>query len=204
VTGGRLLRALASAVCAPALLLALAWPAAAGDPKPPTSILLVARADLPDPNFRDAVVLVLNNLGPAPAGVIVNRPTRIGVSALFPDAESLAKLDAKVYFGGPVAASSLSFLVRADAPPEGAVEVAAGVYLSADRDLLRKLLGRDEPMKDLRIFIGSAGWGPGQLEAEIARGDWTLAPATPEAIFERKPEHPWPEPDAPPDDVHRT
>jgi putative transcriptional regulator len=58
-------------------------------------------------------------------------------------------------------------------------------------------------MEGLRIFVGHSGWALGQLEAEIARGDWTVAPAETDAIFHRKSEHPWPERQAP-DDVHRT
>jgi putative transcriptional regulator len=162
-----------------------------------TTILLVARADLPDPNFRDSIVLVMNNIGSAPAGVMINRPTRIPVSRLFPDEERLARLDAKVYFGGPVQIDAVSFLFRADAAPEHALQVADNVYFSTDRDLLRKLLRRQEPMEGLRIFIGYSGWAPGQLEAEIARGDWTLRPADAGAIFDNKSERPWPELEAP-------
>jgi putative transcriptional regulator len=174
------------------LLLGVSWPATADDGKRLTAILLVARAELPDSNFRDSVVLVMNNLGPAPGGVIINRPTSIAVASLFPDLERLEQLDDKVYFGGPVALASVSFLFRADTPPEHAALVLDGVCFSTDLELLRKLLSRDKPTDGLRIFIGYAGWAPRQLESEIARGDWTLAPAEAEAIFGRKSEHPWP------------
>ena len=159
-----------------------------------TAILLVARAELPDSNFKDSVVLVMNNIAPGPAGVIINRPTRIPVSTLFPDIESLAMLDDKLYFGGPVQVDSVSFLFRADTPPEDAVKVVDDVYLSTNGDLLRKLLSREKPMAGLRILVGYSGWGRGQLEAEIARGDWTLQPADAHAIFEGKTGHSWPEP----------
>jgi len=185
------------AVCAFLLLLAMSWPISADNAKPLTTILLVARAELPDPNFKNSVVLVMNNIGPAPTGVIINRPTTIGVSRLFSDLERLAQLDDKLYFGGPVDISSVSFLFRAETPPEHATEVLGGVYISTNRELLRKLLGREKPMEGLRIFIGYSGWSPGQLEAEIARGDWALAPAEAGAIFDRKSEHPWPGPQAP-------
>jgi len=108
-----------------------------------------------------------------------------------------------VYFGGPVEIASVSFLFRADTPPEHATQVLDGVYMSTNRELLRKLLGREKPMEDLRIFVGYSGWAPGQLEAEIARGDWSLAPAEMSAIFNGKSEHRWPEPKTP-DVVHRT
>lgn len=175
----------------------MSCPAFSADAKPPTAILLVARAELPDSNFKDAVVLVMNNIAPAPAGLIINRPTRIAVSSLFPDVERLAELDDKLYFGGPVKITTVSFVFRADAPPERAIEVSDGVYLSTDEELLRKLLAREKPMEGLRMFIGYSGWGPGQLQAEIARGDWTLAPAEKGAIFEHKSEHPWPERETP-------
>jgi putative transcriptional regulator len=175
----------------------MSWPASADNTKPLTTILLIARAELPDSNFANSVVLVMNNIGPSPAGVITNRPTTFAVSRLFPDLERLAQLDDKLYFGGPVQIATVSFLFRADAPPEHATRVLDGVYFSTNRELLRKLLGRDKPMNGLRIFIGHSAWAPGQLEAEIARGDWTLAPAKTDAIFDGKSEHPWPEqPDA--------
>jgi len=191
------------AVCAFLFLFAISGPISADEAKPLTTILLVARAELPDSNFKDSVVLVMNNIGPAPIGVIVNRPTRIAVSRLFPDLERLAQVDDKLYFGGPVEIESVSFLFRADTAPEHAIRVIDGVYLSANRDLLRKLLERDKPMEGLRIFVGHSGWAPGQLEAEIARGDWTLAPAEADAFFDPKSKHPWPEREAP-GTMHRT
>lgn len=185
------------------LLIGVSGPACSDNAKPLTTIILVARAELPDSSFKDAAVLVMNNIGPGPAGVIINRPTRIAVSRLFPDVEGLARLDDKVYFGGPVEIESVSFLFRADTPPEHAIQVLDGVYLSTNRELLRKLLGREKPMEGLRIFIGYSGWAPGQLEAEIARGDWTLVPAETGKIFDGKPEHPWPGQQAP-DLEHRS
>ena len=184
---------MARGLCLFLLLFGMSWPASADTAKNVTTILIVARSELPDSNFKDAVVLVMNNLAAAPAGLIVNRPTRIPVSQLFPDVKGLAQLGDKVYFGGPVQIETVSFLFRADTPRDDAIPVLDGVYLSMDADLLRKLLSREKPMEGLRIFIGYAGWGPGQLQGEIARGDWKLAPADVDAIFRGKSEHPWPE-----------
>ena len=184
-----------------ALLLVLGGSIAfAVQPRPLTAILIVARAELPDPYFAHSVVLVLNNLGPAPAGIIINHPTGIPVAELFPQEKRLAQLPDKIFFGGPVELSSVWFLVRAAKPPDAdAVKACDGVYLSGSRELLLKLLARAKPMEGLRVFVGHSGWGPGQLEAEIARGDWKLEHAGAQGIFDPKFEHPLPAPQEPRD-----
>jgi putative transcriptional regulator len=186
----------AGGLCALLLLSGSSWPAS-GATKALNAILIVARGNLPDPNFADSIVLVMNNLGPGPVGIVINRPMPIPVSRLFPDIERLAQVRDKVYFGGPVDFGSVWFLFRAPTPPEHSIQACEGVYLSADRELLLQLLGRNKPMDSLRIFLGHAGWAPGQLEAEIERHDWTSKRAEMEAIFSGKSEHPWPSPKDP-------
>jgi putative transcriptional regulator len=187
----------AAALCAFLFLSGTSRPASGVDTRPLNAILVIARDGLPDPNFADSIVLVMNNLGPGPVGIIINRPMPIPVSRLFPDIEHLAQVRDKVYFGGPVDFGSVWFLFRAATPPEHAIKACDGVYLSADRQLLLQLLGRNKPMDSLRIFLGHAGWAPGQLEAEIERRDWTSKRAEMEAIFSGKSEHPWPPPQQP-------
>jgi putative transcriptional regulator len=188
-----------AAACA--FLLLFAACCVADEAKPPRAILLTARADLPDPRFRNAIVLVMNNVAEGPVGLILNRPTPVGVARVFPELERLAAMPERVYFGGPVDPGAVSFVFRAAKPPDHAIPVVDDICFSSDKDLLRELLERDDPMQGLRIFAGYAGWGRGQLENEIARGDWTLENATPEAIFRRRPEHPWPERKAPDDEL---
>ncbi len=187
----------AAALCALMLLIGSSWPTCAGDAKRLSAIFIVARDELPDPNFADSVVLVMNNLGPAPVGIILNRPTQIPVSRLFPDLKRLAQVQDKVYFGGPVDFGSVWFLFRASKRPEHAVQALEGIYLSASRELLLQLLGRNKPTDGLRVFVGHSGWAPGQLEAEINHGDWMLEHADTDAIFNHKSEHPWPAPQTP-------
>jgi putative transcriptional regulator len=179
-------------LCALLLLFTAPWPTRADDGKPLTAMLLVARDELPDSSFSDSIVLVLNNLGPAPAGVIINRPMPLPVAQLFPELKGLAHLTDKVYFGGPVDFGSVWFLFRAATPPPHAVQACEGVYLSGSRELLLQLLSREKPMDGLRIFVGHSGWAPGQLEAEIAAGDWKLEHADSQAIFSGNSDHPWP------------
>ena len=174
------------------LLFAFVQPSSAEEPERLTAILLVARTNLPDPNFAGSVVLVMNNLGPVPAGIIVNRPTRVSVATLFPENPRIAKRPERLYFGGPVDLGRVWFLFKARSAPAHSVRAFDDFYLSGDRELLVQLLARDKPMEGLRIFVGYSGWAPGQLEAEIERGDWASRRADTDAVFDRKQERPWP------------
>lgn len=179
-----------------AALMALwgaASPSSAAAPPRMSAILLVARPALQDdPTWTHAVILVMNNLGPEPQGLIVNRPTPLPVSKLFPALKGLAKLPDRIYFGGPVELDEVWFLVRASAAPPHSVQACPGLYFSTSRSLLMSLLSRRNPMENLRIFIGHAGWEAGQLRDEINSGAWKLEQAQPGTIFSA-PEHDWPE-----------
>ncbi|HVS77109.1 MAG TPA: YqgE/AlgH family protein [Steroidobacteraceae bacterium] len=159
-----------------------------------TAILLSAQDVVQDPNFAGSIVLVMNNLGPAPVGIIINRPMPISVSRYFPRLKRLARVHARMYFGGPVEFGTVWFLFRAKTAPKSAVRVCDGVYVSSDHKLLLELLGREKPMQGLRLFVGHAGWAPGQLQAEIEGGAWTPRRADAESIFNARPRRPWPPP----------
>src|SRR5579872_5082095 len=88
-------------LCALALL-GTPWRTSAGQAKPLSAILMVASAQVTDPFFSDSVVLVMNDLGSGPIGIIINRPTQVPISRLFPKLQRLSQLQDKVYFGGPV------------------------------------------------------------------------------------------------------
>lgn len=159
-----------------------------------TSILLVARGVVSDPNFGGSIVVVMNNLGPAPVGMIINRPMPLTVARFFPELKRLAQVRDKVYFGGPVefGTDSVWYLFRAKTAPASAIRVCDGVYVGSDHKLLLRLLDRPNPMQGLRIFVGHAGWFPGQLEAEIQGGAWTPKRADADSIFNPEPQVPWP------------
>jgi putative transcriptional regulator len=162
-----------------------------------TAILLVAQDVVSDPNFGGSIVVVMNNIGPAPVGIIINRPMPLTVGRFFPKLKHLAQVQDKVYFGGPVEFGTVWFLFRAQTAPAPAIRVCDGVYVSSDEKLLRKLLGRPKPMAGLRIFVGHAGWAPGQLQAEIQGGAWVPRRADADSIFDPKPLFSWPSPQGP-------
>jgi putative transcriptional regulator len=83
------------------------------------------------------------------------------------------------------------FAFRAPAPQRDASHVVRDVHISSSPEVLHRLLGRERPTEGLRVFAGLAGWAPGQLDAEIERGDWRRLPADAESIFDAKPESLW-------------
>jgi putative transcriptional regulator len=170
------------------LVLAGSLPALAG-----SSIFLVARADMPDPNFHDTVILLVRPDSGPPVGVIVNRPTPIAIGGFFPEIENIVRGDEKVHIGGPVARQAVILVFKADTRPDDAEEVMDGVYMASNRKLLHEILSGERKVDGLRVFLGYAGWAPEQLEEEIDRGDWHVARSDARSIFEKPAARLWSE-----------
>lgn len=164
------------------LLLAAAAGAAPGDPA--KGKLLVARRGLLDPNFAETVILLLDYDEEGAMGLVINLPTELRVATVLPEVGGLAERDDRVYVGGPVAVSQMLLLVRSEEAPEDSLHVFADVYLSTSRALLERLGGEGRDAIAFRVFAGHSGWAPGQLDAEIGRGDWHVLPADAEVVFD--------------------
>ena len=154
---------------------------------------LVAARRLKDPNFHETVVLLLRYGTDGASGVVINRPLKVKLSAVFPDLKELAQREDALYFGGPVELNKIMFLARSGKPPEGALQVFNDVYVSSSRDELQRLLKKAGKDERFRIYAGYAGWAPRQLENECHRGDWHVLKADTETIFDKKSSEIWQE-----------
>ncbi|HYE89054.1 MAG TPA: YqgE/AlgH family protein [Vicinamibacterales bacterium] len=154
-------------------------------------VLLVSMPQMLDPNFSKTVVLLAEYTAQGAFGLVLNRrmdePARSIVTADEPlDIHPKMHL----YTGGPVEATRAWILTsRAELDAE-ALEVATGVYLSASPTLVRKTL-ESAPDARVRMIVGYAGWGAGQLDVELAQGSWLMAPVQPDLIFETSSEEMW-------------
>jgi putative transcriptional regulator len=150
--------------------------------------LLIAGPALADPNFWRTVVLVVEHSSEGALGLVLNRPAETTVGEVVPQLDELLASEEPVYIGGPVGSSSVIVLARFDDPGDAALLAFADVgVLGTDFSL-------DEPVDGLRTaraFVGHAGWGPGQLDGELERGDWILEPARLEDAFSENPEGLW-------------
>jgi putative transcriptional regulator len=157
------------------------------------AIFLIAARELVDPNFEKTVVLVTYPPGGSPFGVIINRPLPDRLADVMPEEPALKGRKDVLYSGGPVSQQGLVFLVRSSNPPPGALRVLPDVIFTSDPELIENLLQRKNPLEGLRVFAGYSGWGPGQLQSEIARGGWLVAPADAATVFDKDPKWIWPE-----------
>ena len=153
------------------------------------AVLLVASPTLQDPNFSQSVVLVLFPAEGGPTGVILNRPTPLAWSEVFPDEPGLRQRTDPIYLGGPVRIQALWYLFRRSEARANALPVVDDLYLSADGELLDELIAAQRRVE--RFFVGYSGWAPTQLDFEIAQGAWYVLPADLDSILNLDPHTMW-------------
>jgi putative transcriptional regulator len=148
---------------------------------PSNAVFLIARPGMPDPNFRETVVLVVQAEGGGEAtGVIINRPTDRSLAEILPG-DRFSRFTDPIFFGGPVAQQGLFALFQANKYSGAAVPMLPEVWLAVLPDSVDGLVNK--PPARIRFFSGYAGWAPGQLQGELDRGDWLVAEADAKTIF---------------------
>lgn len=152
---------------------------------------LVAGEHLRDPNFGRSVVLLLNYGERGARGLIINRRSQVKLSTLFPRVSGLHQRPDTVYIGGPVARNQLLVLLRSDSPPGRADHIIDDLYVSSSRQTLIEALNRPGSSVPVHVYAGYAGWAPGQLDHEVARGDWHILPGDAEVVFSKTPNKVW-------------
>ena len=169
------------------LLVSASVTPSVADERQVLGFFLVASEEMQDPRFKEAVILVTPHHRGEVVGVVVNKPTEIAVSTLFPQSELNDEHSRQLYFGGPLSKQSLLFLISSKKQPEASLRIFDNVFLSADSNVLEQVLRHPRPFAGLRIFSGYAGWKPGQLEAEVKKGYWLLREADTEILFNTEP-----------------
>jgi putative transcriptional regulator len=151
--------------------------------------LLLAGPMLKDPNFDRAVVLITEHTEEGAMGLVLNRPSEAAIDEAVPDLAWVADGDDPVFVGGPVAPSGVIVLAEWS-EPERAVALI--------EDDLGFVPGDEEDTDGLaaailraRVYAGHAGWGPGQLEDELAEEAWIVETPQREELFSPAPENLW-------------
>ena len=193
LTGTR--RVIASFLLGALLTVLHAAPALAGMESAPLlvgeGVLLVASPSLEDPNFRQAVVLVVEHGPGGTVGLILNRSTNVLLSKALPDITALKGTSYRLFAGGPVEPTRFLLLFRLKEPPADARSVFDGVYLGRTTGVLEGIITRAKPTETFRAFAGFSAWAPRQLEAEMLLGVWGILPPDSIGMFDKDPATFW-------------
>lgn len=152
--------------------------------------LLIAGPALVDPNFWRTVVLVCAHSPEGALGLVLNRPSPIDALETLPElSETLASTPpSRLWIGGPVQEQGVVLLADFVDPGESLL-IEGDLGLVTDGATLEDLPART---RRLRAFLGHSGWGPGQLDAELERDDWIVAPLSAGDPFAEDAEDLWP------------
>ena len=151
--------------------------------------LILASPTLIDPNFARTVVLIAEHTEEGAMGLVLNRPADSTVSDAVPDLAWLTDDDARVYVGGPVAETAVIVLAEFERPEMAGALIDDDLgFIGTDADDPEALEGA---IRRARVYAGHAGWGPGQLEEELAEEAWIVEPPRREEVFTDAPEDLW-------------
>jgi putative transcriptional regulator len=142
--------------------------------------LLVASPKMLDPNFSRSVVLLIQHDEGGAFGIVLNRPSPHRMRDVWERvSEQPCPSEEQLHIGGPIEGPLMALHTRS---PLAECEVVPGVHFSARKEAIEELVTHSgEPF---RLFAGYAGWGPGQLESELAEGAWLTWPARAELVFD--------------------
>jgi putative transcriptional regulator len=154
--------------------------------------LLLSMPQLLDPNFARSVVLLCDHGADGAFGLVVNRPSDVSAAeAVNLEPPVQRPNDLRLLVGGPVEPQR-GWILTSQAPED--VEhkaLGASLYLSSSPALLRRVLSAPTLPARTHVLAGYAGWGPGQLDMELAESAWLVAPIDLDLIFEIPPAASW-------------
>ena len=152
--------------------------------------LLVAGPALLDPNFWRTVVLIVEHNEEGALGLVLNRPSETSVGEAVPQLAELLDPAQDLFIGGPVQPSAVLVLADFEDPTDAALIAFDDVGVLGTGPAEEQ---QTAGIRAGRAFLGHAGWGPGQLDGELERGDWILEPAKLEDAFSTEARRLWSE-----------
>ncbi len=149
--------------------------------------LLIAGAGLWDPNFRRTIILIGSHDEEGAVGVVLNRASEVAVREAVPPLGELVEPEERLFFGGPVQPEAAVIVAEFEDPSVAEILAFGSIGFLPSETGPEEVTG----LRRLRVFAGYAGWGAGQLEAEMQEGSWIVEPALPEDVFTSEPELLW-------------
>jgi len=157
--------------------------------RPEKGRILISEPFLSDPYFKRTVILLCEHNEEGSFGFVLNRYLDMGITRImkeFPDVET------KVGVGGPVQNQNLFFLHTLGDKLEGSKEVLDGVFMGGNFDILKVMIESGQiDEKEVRFFVGYAGWSAEQLDQELKEKSWIVAPANKGSVMSTSTDSLW-------------
>jgi putative transcriptional regulator len=151
--------------------------------------LILAAPALKDPNFDRTVILIAEHTDEGAMGLVLNRPSEASIAEAVPDLTWVTDSEESVFVGGPVAPNGVIVLAEWEDPSRAVVLVEDDLgFVPGDTDDTDALAAA---VRRARVYAGHAGWGPGQLDAEIEEEAWIVEAPVRDELFSDEPEGLW-------------
>lgn len=151
-----------------------------------TGQFIIAMPNLQDMNFDQSVTYICEHDENGCFGLIINKPTEVTLSEVIAEmkieAAEDAPVDERIFLGGPVQPDRGFILHNPPGDWSSSLKVNDQIALTTSKDILEAIARNDGPEHSI-VALGYAGWGPGQLEAEMAANSWLNCPADQQIIF---------------------
>jgi len=155
---------------------------------------LIAMPAMADPNFNETVTYICKHDAEGAFGLVITRPSELSLGEMLGqlaiELRDRRLAERPVMHGGPVEPERGFVLHRSEQPFEATLAVSSEIKLTSSPDVLAAIGSGRGPDPAL-VALGYAGWGRGQLEAELGSNTWLTVPANPSIIFETPVEQRW-------------
>ena len=155
---------------------------------------LIATPSMSDPRFYKSVIYIITHKSEGAMGIVINQPiieTKINNIINNEELKDNSNIDnIPITYGGPVDTKKGFVLHTREFKDETTIKVGQNIFLTSNISILKSIVKGDGPKNSL-FALGYAGWTPGQLESEISKNGWLVAPGNPELIFKCRIEERW-------------
>ena len=195
----QVIRSLSALTVLPLLLIPLSLNAATEQAPAPDATgktikkgtFLVATKNLTGSSFSETVILITHYSNWGATGLAINRPAKITLEEAFPDVQQLHDNRNELFLGGPVKPDTIFVLMKTKRPDSSMRNIADDVYFAPGISAFAGSRDQAVSKKTARAFAGYSGWAPGQLEAEIRRGDWLVIESDLDIVFTEENQSLW-------------
>lgn len=152
---------------------------------------LVATKNLASSSFSETVILLTHYSHEGATGLAINRPAKMSLNEAFPGMDQLQGNHEELYLGGPVKPDTIFVLMKTKHPNANMRNIANDLYFAPGVMAFTKDKLASAADDNARAYAGYSGWAPGQLEAEVRRGDWLVIESELDIVFADENQNLW-------------